>query len=91
MPTRSDWTFHYNFESLQVAATEAVEAASANEPLYCICRKPAYGDMVGCDNDDCPVEWYHLGCMGLKEAPKGTWYCPTCRPTKGAASKKVRK
>ncbi|TWW64357.1 Inhibitor of growth protein 3 p47ING3 [Takifugu flavidus] len=38
----------------------------------------SYGEMVGCDNTDCPIEWFHYGCVGLSEAPKGKWYCPQC-------------
>ncbi|EPQ19747.1 Inhibitor of growth protein 3 [Myotis brandtii] len=38
----------------------------------------SYGEMVGCDNQDCPIEWFHYGCVGLTEAPKGKWYCPQC-------------
>ncbi|XP_039617143.1 inhibitor of growth protein 3 [Polypterus senegalus] len=49
-----------------------------NEPRYCICNQVSYGEMVGCDNQDCPIEWFHYGCVGLTEAPKGKWYCPQC-------------
>ncbi|XP_064604419.1 inhibitor of growth protein 3-like [Liolophura sinensis] len=49
-----------------------------NEPRYCLCNQVSYGDMVGCDNDDCPIEWFHYGCVGLAQAPKGKWYCPQC-------------
>lgn len=27
-------------------------AIDANEPLYCICKKPAYGEMIACDNEE---------------------------------------
>nr|AGZ94896.1 inhibitor of growth protein 3 [Ruditapes philippinarum] len=49
-----------------------------NEPRYCLCNQVSYGEMVGCDNDDCPIEWFHYGCVGLSQAPKGKWYCPQC-------------
>ena len=49
-----------------------------NEPRYCLCNQVSYGEMVGCDNDKCPIEWFHYGCVGLTEAPKGKWYCPQC-------------
>ena len=36
--------------------------------------------MVGCDNDDCPYQWFHLDCLKLKAFPKSkTWYCPECQ------------
>ena len=49
-----------------------------NEPTYCICQDVSWGEMIGCDNNDCPIEWFHFGCMGLTTKPKGKWYCPKC-------------
>ena len=40
-----------------------------NEPRYCICNGPGYGEMVGCDGDNCRKEWFHLKCVGLKTPP----------------------
>ena len=28
-----------------------------HEPTYCICHNVSYGEMVGCDNPDCPIEF----------------------------------
>ncbi|KAJ3682418.1 hypothetical protein LUZ60_014991 [Juncus effusus] len=49
-----------------------------NEPTYCICEQVSYGEMVACDNPNCKIEWFHFGCVGLKEQPKGKWYCNKC-------------
>ncbi len=49
-----------------------------NEPTYCLCQQVSYGEMIGCDNNDCTIEWFHFGCMGLTTKPKGKWYCPKC-------------
>ncbi|KAK4857231.1 hypothetical protein QYF36_025933 [Acer negundo] len=49
-----------------------------NEPTYCLCNQVSYGEMVACDNQECKIEWFHFGCVGLKEQPKGKWYCPEC-------------
>ncbi|KAL1919013.1 uncharacterized protein VTP21DRAFT_2394 [Calcarisporiella thermophila] len=46
-----------------------------NEPLYCYCNQVSFGDMVACDNDQCEREWFHYGCVGLTEPPKGKWFC----------------
>ncbi|AXA52232.1 chromatin modification-related protein [Malassezia restricta] len=54
--------------------------ADPSEPRYCYCDRFSYGDMVACDNDDCPREWFHIGCVGLDQPPKGTWYCQFCAP-----------
>jgi len=49
-----------------------------NEPTYCVCQQVSYGEMIGCDNNECPIEWFHFGCMQLTTKPKGKWYCPKC-------------
>jgi hypothetical protein len=41
----------------------------ADEPTYCYCNEVSYGEMVACDADECPREWFHLECVGLKVAP----------------------
>ncbi|EMD38702.1 hypothetical protein CERSUDRAFT_123242 [Gelatoporia subvermispora B] len=49
-----------------------------NEPRYCHCNQVSYGEMIACDNQECPKEWFHLGCEDLKTAPKGRWFCRDC-------------
>uniref|UniRef100_A0A182FJ95 Inhibitor of growth protein n=1 Tax=Anopheles albimanus TaxID=7167 RepID=A0A182FJ95_ANOAL len=49
-----------------------------NEPRYCICNQVSYGDMVACDNEGCPFEWFHYPCVNITSSPKGKWYCPQC-------------
>ncbi|KAG8530927.1 uncharacterized protein KY384_004284 [Bacidia gigantensis] len=48
------------------------EGGGEDEPRYCICEDYSYGEMVGCDNDDCAREWFHLKCVGLSKAPPKT-------------------
>ncbi|XP_015260386.1 PREDICTED: inhibitor of growth protein 2-like [Cyprinodon variegatus] len=50
-----------------------------NEPTYCLCEQVSYGEMIGCDNEQCHIEWFHFSCVGLTYKPKGKWYCPKCR------------
>lgn len=49
--------------------------------LYCYCAQVSYGDMIGCDNDACRIQWFHFQCVGLKSQPKGKWYCDDCKFT----------
>lgn len=30
------------------------------------CRRISFGSMVACENPDCPIEWFHFECVGLK-------------------------
>ncbi|XP_017784516.1 PREDICTED: inhibitor of growth protein 1 isoform X1 [Nicrophorus vespilloides] len=50
-----------------------------DEPTYCLCDQISYGEMIMCDNDLCPIEWFHFSCVTLTTKPKGRWYCPKCR------------
>ncbi|XP_036824826.1 inhibitor of growth protein 5 isoform X3 [Oncorhynchus mykiss] len=40
-----------------------------NEPTYCLCHQVSYGEMIGCDNPDCPIEWFHL--LTLLQSQRG--------------------
>jgi PIN domain nuclease of toxin-antitoxin system len=59
-----------------------------DEERYCLCNQVSYGEMVACDNSDCPIEWFHYGCVGITEPPKGKWYCPRCSETMGSRKKR---
>ncbi|CAG2248616.1 inhibitor of growth protein 1-like [Mytilus galloprovincialis] len=59
-----------------------------DEPTYCLCNQVSYGEMIGCDNDLCVIEWFHFNCVGLVNKPKGKWFCPNCR---GETSKMMRR
>ena len=58
---------------------EDEDEAGEDTKAYCTCRSVSHGDMVACDNDDCPYEWFHWKCVGLTREPLGTWYCEECR------------
>ncbi|KAJ5133616.1 hypothetical protein N7526_004981 [Penicillium atrosanguineum] len=51
------------------------------EPRYCYCDQVSFGEMVACDNDACPREWFHLSCVGLTKPPGKNvkWYCNECK------------
>lgn len=67
-------------ESGPPSEAEDGEGGGGGDEKYCLCNRPAFGEMVGCDNDDCNVGngWFHLSCVGLSAAPDGKWYCPDC-------------
>lgn len=58
---------------------EEETAIDPDEPTYCLCDQISYGEMIMCDNDLCPIEWFHFSCVTLTTKPKGKWYCPKCR------------
>jgi len=83
-PARKKQKSEIQLVAEQVASTSGKEAldmpVDPNEPTYCICHQVSYGQMIACDNSECSIEWFHIGCMGLQSIPKGKWYCPKCQP-----------
>ena len=55
------------------------EEEESDDTKYCFCQRVSFGDMVGCDNDDCRFQWFHWECVNIKESPVGEWLCPECR------------
>ena len=45
------------------------EEGNGEEAIYCYCQGISYGEMVACDAEGCPKEWFHLECVGLEKAP----------------------
>jgi hypothetical protein len=37
------------------------EEGGEDKRLYCTCQQVSYGNMVACDDGDCPYEWFHWG------------------------------
>lgn len=62
---------------------EEEDEGNEDTKVYCTCRTVSHGDMVACDNDSCPYEWFHWKCVGLTREPVGTWFCDECRKTLG--------
>ena len=62
------------------ATTGNVVATDDTEEKFCYCQQPAHGDMIACENEQCPLEWFHLDCVHMTEAPDGEWYCTNCAP-----------
>lgn len=63
-------------------------ALDPDEPTYCVCQQISFGEMIGCDNPRCPIEWFHFACVHLTNKPKGKWYCPQCRGDRSNIQKK---
>lgn len=58
-------------EGSSIQGDEEDDDDDETEPRYCYCNQVSYGEMVACDMETCPREWFHLDCVGLTKAPKG--------------------
>ncbi|OIW34396.1 hypothetical protein CONLIGDRAFT_650885 [Coniochaeta ligniaria NRRL 30616] len=68
-------------------AMDVDDDEAGDDKKYCLCQNVSFGDMVACDNADCPFEWFHWDCVGLKSEPNGKWYCPVCTEKRRKAGK----
>ena len=61
------------------------KSSSSSNAGYCYCGKGEdYDDMIGCDNQQCPIGWFHYSCLRMTEedVPKGKYYCLECHKKK---------
>ena len=52
--------------------------ASDKSSVFCLCKRPAFGKMITCGNDDCMIEQFHYECVNLKRKPQKKWFCGEC-------------
>ena len=73
----------FNSTAFQLAPQESIvdDIVSTDDllMLFCFCQKEEYGKMIMCEGPDCPYTWFHYGCVGIKRARKGPWFCSDCK------------
>ena len=56
-------------------------ARSPGKVCYCNMSEED-DDLIGCDNKNCQIKWFHLKCLRIMKIPKGRWFCPECQKAK---------
>lgn len=67
---------------------DAADTSTVDTQVYCFCRNVSHGEMICCDGKNCPYEWFHFECVGLTEAPRGSWLCDDCKREVAKARRK---
>lgn len=95
--TRSSISSHA-IDVTTCSATDATTSSAENTSMpetsdsyYCYCRGPDEGEMIGCDNPQCPIQWFHFECLEITTALFGKWYCPDCISMSELKQSKKRK
>ena len=59
---------------------DKVGLESDPEKPWCFCKNERSVRMVGCDAEDCPIQWFHVDCVGFKKEEDFSelWYCEEC-------------
>lgn len=84
----------YSQQTNNVTTTMGNETGDGvTEQVFCSCRGPSYGNMIACDNPDCPIQWFHYECVGIKDKPHDNshWYCPSCKAQALVKEEKTKK
>ena len=55
---------------------------------WCYCKTEESGTMIFCDNEICPIRWFHVEFLRITNIPKKKWFCPECRKEKKISRKK---
>ena len=66
------------FYSKEPVSFNLPENCNDGDEQWCYCREVESGEMIGCDNPNCRIQWFHTACLRITRIPKGKWYCPEC-------------
>ncbi|XP_073957984.1 inhibitor of growth protein 4-like isoform X1 [Choristoneura fumiferana] len=69
------------YQIYDIEVDEAIDLKVRESP-YCYCGKDLDAHMIGCDEPQCRLQWYHFKCVGIEVPPKGDWFCPECSKTR---------
>ena len=69
---------------------QCVPKNKTGRPTWCFCKREEEEgrEMIGCDNSNCIIQWFHTECLWITKVPKGEWLCPECRKNRSAEKKK---
>ena len=74
------WRKHLLPELLTRSLEISPSTSASPLPHHCSCGFPDKNPMVGCDDVDCPHQWFHWECVGLVREPRlKSWYCDHCK------------
>ena len=66
----------------QTTSTPQESASSGptnvEKEVWCYCKSEKDGQLIGCDNEQCKVGWFHTDCLRITKIPKEKWFCPDC-------------
>lgn len=66
---------------LTLPSSVSTEVSNDEDGPWCTCQQHIEdSELIGCDNEQCNIQWFHMVCLNLEQAPEGNWLCPTCQP-----------
>ena len=50
--------------------------------MWWYCKTEESGTMIFCENEQCPIKWFHVKCLRITNIPKTKLFYPECRRDK---------
>lgn len=54
------------------------QAKKKMDSLCNVCKGSEKKRRHACKNENCRIQWFHVGCVGLEDSPAAddVWFCP---------------
>ena len=65
------WQYFENVLLPELVTRRLDNSLENDRKIYCLCRKPSFGNMIACDNLKCKFEWFQYSCINITRAVKG--------------------
>ena len=59
------WQYFENVLLPELVARRLDKSLENNRKIYCLYRKPRFGNMIACDNSKCKIEWFNYSCINI--------------------------
>ena len=66
----------YSREPISLDLPASDTGSSNRDVLWYYCREEEQSEMIGYNNVNWPIQWFHAACLHIAKIPKGKWYCP---------------
>jgi len=77
--------------SPQASTSGSSSQGGTSQETWCYCNTEESGTMILCENEQCPIKWFHVECLRITTIPKKKWFCPECRKEKKTKTSKKNK
>ena len=61
-----------------VLGTNDSTSSDTEQQLWCYCKGGEFGEMIACEDEFCPITWFHTNSLKMEQIPQGAWYCSDC-------------
>ena len=68
--------YFFNVLLPDVVTRKTGACAGKMQQNYCYCKQSCFEPMIGSDDTDWTIAWFHVACVQIIRAPHDSWFCP---------------